>query len=394
MSNVPAVRIPDVVPAGAGADRLTFGEMLRRAEVLAKTELVPKPLQGKPEAIVVIGVWGAEHGVPLMTAIQEVHVIENRPSPSAQLRLALIRRAGHEVRFVESDAGRAVLRARRREYARDPEAWVTVTYTIDDARRAGLLDVWVEQWESRRPVRVVVGDDRALTGPPTGAPEWAAKAFAAGDVRRKDNWHKYPADMLRARAASVMSRMEFSDVMAALGVDDHTPEERGVDLGQDLDEPADTTAGEVVAPADDADGAQGEVIEDAVIEEDFGSAPGDPDPPVSTETEREPPPTPPEPAASGTLAGAAAVPPMPTPSTVDRDDIAGLKERIVAGITPVGWAGLVPWLEACGINPNLNRLSAAKVGAVHHELDQRGIAKIPTAGDDVPPPPPIRRTDG
>lgn len=344
MTNLP------VLPAGAPPEQLSFGQMLKRAEIFSKTQLVAPDLQGKPEAIVLVGARGAELGVPFALALQEIYVIKNRTFVSTQLRLALIRRAGHEVRFAESSSERAVIKGRRKEYAHDPDGWVTATWTIADAERANLLG--------------------------------------------KEVWKSYPADMLRARAAGALSRMEFSDVLLGMDLDLETAEEAGFDPSQDLDEPADTTAGEVVAPAANDDGAQGEVIEDAVIEEDLGSAPEDPDPPVSTETEREPPPPAPEPAASGTIAGPAAVPPMPTPTAGDRDDIAALKTRIVDGITPIGWANLVPWLEACGINPNLsNRLSAAKVGALHHELDQRGIAKIPTA-DAVPPPPPIPRTDG
>jgi hypothetical protein len=229
------------VPAGAAPAALDFGEMLRRAKVLANTELVPKPLQGKPEAIVLVGALGAELGVPFVASLSDIHVIEGRPSPSAQLRLALIRRAGHDARFVETSSTKAIIEGRRA----DSDRWTRVEWTIDDARRAGLLDRWVEQWKSssggkRYAEKVTVGDDsgiftdeeraRRALGP---LPEWATKAV----VKAKDNWVKYPAEMLRARAASALCRMEFSDVLAGLGMVDHTPEELGVDLGQDVDEP-------------------------------------------------------------------------------------------------------------------------------------------------------------
>lgn len=355
MGNVPAV-----IPAGAPPAQLDFGEMLRRAQVLAKTELVPKPLQGKPEAIVVIGVWGAEHGVPLMTAIQEVHVIENRPSPSAQLRLALIRRAGHEARFLETDSTKAVLRARRREYRHDPDAWVTVTYTIDDARRAGLLDRWVEQWVERRKQTWRVGDDQGAADL-AGAPEWVRKAVAAGDIRMKDNWQKYPADMLRARAAAVMSRMEFSDVLAALDADDYTAEELGVDVGQDLDEPA-STPDEAAVDTNDVTGRE-EVIEDAeIVEDDLASEPA----PDINPSNPGPVPAPSETPADG-------APNMPDLREGERPDIAALKTRIRTGMTPKGWAGLILWLEACGIPTTLDGVTRARVAAVNAELDLRGV---------------------
>lgn len=364
--------MPVPIPAGAAPAQLEFGEMLRRAQVLAKTELVPKPLQGKPEAIVVIGVWGAEHGVPLMTAIQEVHVIENRPSPSAQLRLALIRRAGHEARFVETDATKAVLRARRREYRHDPDGWVTVTYTIADARRAGLLDRWVEDWQPtgsegrKRKLTWVVGDDESNRDL-DGAPDWVRKSVSTGDIRSKDNWQKYPADMLRARAAAVMARMEFSDVMAALDVPDYTPEELGVDVGQDLDEPAEApaTAGGPLPSEEDGDG---EEVHDAVVVEDLARG-SEPAPPAMTDTGAATPGE--EPDRPG--------PPLPTLREGERADIAALKTRIRDGITPKGWSGLVPWLEACGIPVTLDGVTRARIAAVNAELDLRGIAKTQDA---------------
>lgn len=365
------------IPAGATAAQLEFGEMLRRAKVLASTELVPKPLQGKPEAIVVIGVWGAEHGVPLMTAIQEVHVIENRPSPSAQLRLALIRRAGHEARFVESDSTRAVLRARRREYRHDPDAWVTVTYTIDDARRAGLLDRWVEDWvpsgsEGRKRKHTWrVGDD---TGPVdlTDAPDWVRKAVGAGDIRSKDNWQKYPADMLRARAASVMSRMEFSDVLAALAVDEYTPEELGVDVGQDLDDPVE------VVPSEDGDD---EEVEDAVVVEDLAQGP-ESQPPVQSQ-----PPAPDEtPAAEPAAPDEQASPtegrprehPVPCPKPGERPEVTVLKYRLNS-LDSDGKKSMRAWLAANNIDDVIT-IDSDTVAAINAELDRRGVPHVKTTG--------------
>lgn len=259
---------PATLPAGASPAELDFGEMLRRANVLAKTELVPKALRGKPEAIVLVGAYGAELGVPFTTSLQQIDVIEGRPNPSAQLRVALIRRAGHEVRWGETSSERAVIRGRRREDARDPDAWSEVVWTIEDARRAGLVDRWVERrvadgkwpdgntkWKTEK---VVVGDDRGLFTPedriarglPRELPEWASKELNAGELKAKDNWQRYPADMLRARAATSLSRMQFSDVLAALGLDPAVVEHV---FDSDLDTDGERPAGRP-EPDDDDDG--------------------------------------------------------------------------------------------------------------------------------------------
>jgi hypothetical protein len=270
-------------PAGARPEELSFGQMLKRAEVLAKTQLVPKPLQGAPEAIVLVGALGAELGIPFITSLSEIHVIEGRPSPSAQMRLALVRRAGHEVEFTESSEEQAAIRGRRRERRDDPDGWVTVTWTMEQARRAGLTDRWVERWTKSSEGRnvkqvVVVGDrdgiftaeERARRGLPEAIPEWAQKALAAGEVKQKDNWVKYPADMLRARAASALCRMAFSDVLTGLGVHQHTTEELGVDIAQDVDEP--------LPDSQDEDIVDGEIVEqgeDIVLKTSEGAVSGD-----------------------------------------------------------------------------------------------------------------------
>ena len=222
------------LPAGAAPKELSFDELMRRCEVLAKTELVPKSLQNRPQAIALVGMYGAELGVPLTTSTQQIDVIENRPDPCAQLRIALIRREGHQVRWGVNNDQRAVISGRRKEYANDPDGWVTVEWTIDQARRAGLTDRWVERKYKNqgdrydRTERFIVGDDRGIfteeerrrLGLPVEVPPWAQALIDAGKIKFKDNWQKYPADMLRARASKALSRMEFSDVLAALNVPD------------------------------------------------------------------------------------------------------------------------------------------------------------------------------
>lgn len=163
------------VPAGAKPGALDFAEMLRRANVLANSGLVPAALRGKPEAVALVGARGAELGVPFVASLSEIFVIENRPTPSAQLRLAIIRRAGHEVRFPISSSSKCVARGRRREDRDDPDAWSEVEWTIEDAARA------------------------KLDG--------------------KDVWKRYPASMLRARAICALGSLLFSDVLLGMGVD-------------------------------------------------------------------------------------------------------------------------------------------------------------------------------
>lgn len=346
-------RFPATIPAGAPPAVLEFGEMMRRAAVLAKTDLVPKAYQGKPEAIVLVGVWGAEHGIPLATAIQEVHIIEGRPSPSAQLRLALIRAAGHEAHFVESSTQRAVIKGRRREYRGDPGAWVEVTWTIDDARRAGLLNCWVERWVNNRKETVVVGDDEGLHDP-TKFPEWAQKAFHAGDIREKDNWRRYPAEMLRARAASNLARMEFSDVLLAVGAPAETSEELGFDVGQDIDDAAATAdepaAAAVLVPPDGGEGGEPAAADPGPEPERDVVAPDEsPTPPASSEE--------------------------PARAPAGQPDAAAVRDRLNA-CSGDQRAAMRAWMAAQNI-PDSMDTTVEQLAAVTAELDRRRWGTTP-----------------
>lgn len=279
----------DKITPGHGL--LDFDQAKRYAVVVANSGLVPKPLEGKPDAVMLVGLLGQELGVPFIAALSEVHVIENRPSPSAQLRLSLIRKRGHEARFTESTTERAEIVGRRRENKGDPNGWVKVAWTIEDARRAGLVARWVERWVSkegtdgrRRNVKEteVVGDDtgifdaaeRRTRGLPLELPEWAQKALDAGELHQKDNWQKYPAEMLRARAASALCRSEFSDVMLGMDIDEFSPEERGVDLAVDL-EPEDRPTADDDAPPGTEDATlvddEDEELVDAAWVKGYGS---------------------------------------------------------------------------------------------------------------------------
>lgn len=177
------VRPENVVPLGSTQDEREFQVIQRRAQTLAKSGLVPKALMGKPDDIIVIALTGRDMGIPMMQALSQIYVIEGRPSPSAQLMLGLARRHGHDIWIEESTEETCTAVGTRRGSTKEQR----LTWTIGMARGAGLLN--------------------------------------------KDNWKKYPAAMLRARAISNLCRVVCPD--ALLGLEDMTPDELGVDDGGD-----------------------------------------------------------------------------------------------------------------------------------------------------------------
>jgi len=156
------------------------------SKVIAGTEFVPASLRGRPAAVGAAILAGRELGVGPMTALQHLHVIEGRPSMSAQLMRALVFAHGHSIRVVESTTTRCTMTGRRR----DEDEGTTITYTLDDARTAGL---------DRRP-----------------------------------NWQKQPRAMLAARATGELCRLIFADVIGGIGL---TVEEAG-EIVEDFDRPA------------------------------------------------------------------------------------------------------------------------------------------------------------
>jgi len=79
----------------------TFDEMMKQADVLVKSGLLPQEVK-TPAAAVAIMLTGRELGIPPMQAFRSVYVVKGKPTLSAQLMGALILRAGHSYKIVES----------------------------------------------------------------------------------------------------------------------------------------------------------------------------------------------------------------------------------------------------------------------------------------------------
>lgn len=164
-----------------------WADTYRLAKAIAKTEFVPKGLRGNAPAVMAAVLFGQEHGLGPMQALQHIHVIDGKTSASAELMRAMIARAGHKVRFTEYGSDKCVIVGTRA----DDGSEMRVEWTMADAARA------------------------KLTG--------------------KDPWQKYPRVMLAARCTSELARMHFPDVI--LGLDYVAEEIDGDIVLVDDDEP-------------------------------------------------------------------------------------------------------------------------------------------------------------
>ena len=190
-------------------------DRLNYCAALAKASLLPDAYRNQPANVLLALEYGAAVGIAPMTAIQGVHVIKGKPTASAQLIGALVRKAGHRLR-VSGDADTATCEIIR---ADDPDFTFTATWTIDRARTAGLLG--------------------------------------------NDSWKKYPAAMLKARAITEAARDACPEALAGI---QYTAEEIGDD---DRDAHAITVQRTTVADAGEWETT--EVVEAEVVEAPAGA---------------------------------------------------------------------------------------------------------------------------
>ncbi|MET8334424.1 hypothetical protein [Streptosporangium canum] len=157
------------------------------AQQLAFSNMLPKQYHKQPANILFAIEYGEALGIKPILAMNQVHVIEGRPSASAGLISALVRDAGHRLRiWVERDPQGdpvAIATIHRKD---DTDFEFRAVWTMERARTAGL----------------------------------AAKAV----------WKNYPEAMLKARATTEVAREACEEALCGMG---YTPEELGAELNDD-----------------------------------------------------------------------------------------------------------------------------------------------------------------
>jgi hypothetical protein len=139
------------------------------AQRIGGTDFVPTALRNNPAAITAALLYGEEVGLAgPMTSLARIAVINGTPTLYAEAQRALILHAGHDLWIDELTVSRCTVAGRRK----DSDQISRVTWTMDDARRAGL----------------------------------------AG----KQPWRTYPRQMLLARASAELARAVFPDAIGGL----------------------------------------------------------------------------------------------------------------------------------------------------------------------------------
>ena len=148
-------------------------EAMQIADLLAGSDIVPKDYQRKPGNILVAMQWGAEIGLQPLQALQNIAVINGRPSVWGDAMLALVRSSGllEFIREELSENGQEATCTVKRK-GQEP---VVSKFSMEDAKKAGLS---------------------GKQGP----------------------WTQYPKRMLKLRARSYALRDEFTDVLKGMAI--------------------------------------------------------------------------------------------------------------------------------------------------------------------------------
>ncbi|GBQ89122.1 recombinase RecT [Asaia krungthepensis] len=150
-----------------------FDQLMRFGQMAAKSGMVPSQYNGKPDAIIIAVQMGSELGLAPMQALQNIAVINGRPSVWGDALLGLVRASSVCDDVIETfegdgDSLTAICVAKRK--GKSP---VEARFSVEDAKNASL---WSKQ------------------GP----------------------WKQYPRRMLQMRARGFALRDAFPDVLRGL----------------------------------------------------------------------------------------------------------------------------------------------------------------------------------
>lgn len=135
--------LPDLPAINGRTDWLgvpkDFAEAIQFAELIAGSNIVPKEFRGNPGDVLIVVQMGSDVGLSWAQALQNIAVINGKPSMYGDAVLAVVRSSGKLDSFAEwwsDDMSQATCRAMR---VGDPVA-VERSFSVADAKAAGLTE--------------------------------------------------------------------------------------------------------------------------------------------------------------------------------------------------------------------------------------------------------------
>ena len=114
-----------------------LAEQVQYANAVAKAGLLPQAYRNKPADIIVAMGLGQSMGLSPMESVYRINVIQGKPTASAELIAAQVRKAGHKLRLSKDEAAQSVTCTIIR--ADDPGAPFSVTRDRRWAEQMGLI---------------------------------------------------------------------------------------------------------------------------------------------------------------------------------------------------------------------------------------------------------------
>lgn len=154
----------------------SLGEAMELAKMIADSDMAPKDYKNKPSNVLIAIQMGADVGLKPMQSIQNIAVINGRPSIWGDAALGLVQASGEVERFHETLEGEGQKRsatciAKRKGWPDE----IKRTFSWEDAQRAGLI---------------------GKSGP----------------------WTTYESRMMQMRARSWVLRDGFADILVGLSI--------------------------------------------------------------------------------------------------------------------------------------------------------------------------------
>lgn len=153
-----------------------MNEAMAISKIIAASEACPREMRGKPETVFVAICLGREVGFGAMQSVQNIYVVNGRPTIFGDGALGLIQNSGLLAKFEEYKPTQALKEGKGRcLIQRKGKKECVYEFTMEQAKTAGL-------WGKEGP------------------------------------WRNYPGRMFQMRARSLALRDEFADVLKGLAI--------------------------------------------------------------------------------------------------------------------------------------------------------------------------------
>jgi len=203
-------------------------QQIKFCEYIAQSPLIPDTLRARPDSILVAINYGREIGLDPMVAINNIFVVNGKPTLSANIMLAKIEQSGlGYIEILEETAEKCVVKAIRFGVDGRNDREYTTSFTFAEAQKAGL-------------------------------------------VKEKSGWSKFPKDMCFSKALGRAARRLFSDILMGFYVQNEIEGEPLNNYGTPVSEaPAEAKSNGIKDPMIDPN-AEGEELRKQLINRILG----------------------------------------------------------------------------------------------------------------------------